>query len=56
MLSMPSLGWQGALGMIVIIAALIAGVIVYHVWLDRRLKAERERDRSSRGIRGDPLT
>ena len=45
MTAAPALGWQGTLGMTVIIAALIAGVIVYHMWLDRRLRADRERDR-----------
>lgn len=41
----PSLGWEGTLGVIVIIAALIVGVVLYHVWLRRRLQAERERVR-----------
>jgi hypothetical protein len=43
MTTSPALGWEGALGMIVIIGALVAGVILYHLWLYRRQQAERER-------------
>ena len=39
----PSLGWAGTIGMVVVIVGLAVGIVVYHVWLDRRLKAERDR-------------
>lgn len=39
--STPGLGWAGTLGMLVFIAACLAGIILYHMWLDRRLTRER---------------
>jgi hypothetical protein len=38
--TVPPLGWAGTIGMIVIIGALVVGVVLYHVWMDRRLKRE----------------
>jgi hypothetical protein len=43
MSTVPPLGWTGTIGMVVVIVGLVVGIVVYHVWLDRRLKAERDR-------------
>jgi heme/copper-type cytochrome/quinol oxidase subunit 2 len=43
MSTVPPLGWAGTVGMVVVIVGLVVGIVFYHVWLDRRLKAERER-------------
>jgi hypothetical protein len=43
MSTFPPLGWAGTVGMVVVIVGLVVGIVVYHVWLDRRLKAERDR-------------
>lgn len=40
MSTVPPLGWAGTIGMIVVIGALVAGIVLYHVWMDRRLKRE----------------
>lgn len=39
--TMLALGWTGALAMVVAIAALIGVIVLYHIWLDRRLETER---------------
>ncbi|HEX6211101.1 MAG TPA: hypothetical protein VF136_10010 [Methylomirabilota bacterium] len=39
--SMPGLGWTGMLGMLVFGAACVAGIVLYHLWLDRRLTRAR---------------
>lgn len=37
------LGWTGRVGVTVFIMLLVAGICFYHLWMDRRLKRERER-------------
>lgn len=37
----PELGWAGTIGMVVIILALVVGVVLYHVWMERRVRRER---------------
>ena len=49
---MPELGWAGTLGITVVIILLGAALVLYHLWMDRRLK--RERERSARREADDP--
>jgi hypothetical protein len=51
--TMPGLGWMATLAMLAFIAACVAGIVLYHVWLDRRLRRERA-TRASLG--GEPTT
>ena len=41
--AMPELGWAGTLGVTIVIILLGAALVLYHLWMDRRLKRERER-------------
>jgi hypothetical protein len=41
--TMPELGWTGRVGVSVFVMLLVAGIVLYHLWMDRRLKRERER-------------
>jgi hypothetical protein len=39
--AMPELGWAGTLGVLLFSTVCITGIVVYHLWLDRRLRRER---------------
>ena len=41
--TMPELGWSGTVGVTVFIMLMVAGIVLYHLWMDRRLKRDRER-------------
>jgi membrane protein implicated in regulation of membrane protease activity len=53
--TMPELGWTGRLWITVFIMLLVAGIVLYHRWMDRRLGRRRERSaaRPKEGRRGD---
>ena len=41
--TIPELGWTGTVGLLLIVAGLLVGIVLYHVWLERRVKTERDR-------------
>lgn len=34
--SMPELGWTGTVGATLLVVLLIAGIVLYHIWMDKR--------------------
>ena len=41
--TMPELGWSGTVGVTVFIMLMVAVIVLYHLWMDRRLKRDGER-------------
>ena len=48
--TVPPLGWAGTIGLTAMVALLILGIVVYHVWLDRRLRRERQAQDPERAV------
>jgi formate hydrogenlyase subunit 3/multisubunit Na+/H+ antiporter MnhD subunit len=42
--TMPELGWLGTLGMLLFIGAMVATIVLYHIWMGRRLEADQKRE------------
>jgi hypothetical protein len=38
----PDLGWSGTIGLTLIVVLLVAGIVVYHIWMDAVLRRQRE--------------
>ena len=50
---MPEMNIVAKLSMIALIGALVGFIVLYHLWMDRRLARERRRDRADADRRGE---